>query len=145
MPISAARLLESPTAFYPNDDRVFQLFSGLGSAHPVKDNREFEIVSIFGAFYGHIYALIDEASHWAETNGLEAKCVRVLAARMMRSVATNVIENNDQRPIEILEDLLTPGGITETGLEILDASGALQKWQEALDNSLQQSRQINSI
>ena len=71
--------------------------------------------------------------------------MRVLAARMMRSVATNVIENNDQRPIEILEDLLTPGGITETGLEILDASGALQKWQEALDNSLQQSRQINSI
>ena len=95
--------------------------------------------------YGHIYALIDEASHWAETNGLEAKCARVLAARMMRSVAMNVIENNDPQPGEILEDLLTPGGITETGLEIIDASGALQKWQEALDNSLQQSRRINSI
>ena len=81
MPISAARLLESPTAFYPNDDRVFQLFSGLGSAHPVKDNREFEIVSIFGAFYGHIYALIDEASHWAEANVLEEIYARVLAAR----------------------------------------------------------------
>ncbi len=144
MPISTARFLESPTAFYPNDDGVFQLFSSLGSAHPVKDNREFEIASIFGAFYGQIFALIDEASHWAEANGLEAKYARVLAARMMRSVATNVIENNDQRPREILEDLLTPGGITETGLEILDTSGALQKWQEALDSSLQRSRQINS-
>ena len=144
MPISAARLLESPTAFYPHNDRIFQLFSSLGSAHPVKDYREFEIASIFGAFYGHIYALVDEASHWAETNGLEAKYARVLAACMMRSVATNVIENNDQRPREILKDLLTPGGITETGLEILDTSGALQKWQEALDSSLQRSRQINS-
>ena len=144
MPISAARLLESPTAFYPHNDRIFQLFSSLGSAHPVKDYREFEIASIFGAFYGHIYALVDEASHWAETNGLEAKYARVLAARMMRSVATNVIENNDQRPREILEDLLTPGGITETGLEILDTSGALQKWQEALDSSLQRSQRINS-
>ena len=143
-PISAARLLESPTAFYPNDDHVFQLFSGLGSAHPVKDNREFEIASIFGAFYGHIYALIDEASHWAEANGLEAIYAGVLAARMMTSVATNEIENNHQRPREILEDLLTPGGITETGLEILDTSGALQKWQEALDSSLQRSRLINS-
>ncbi len=144
MPISAARSLESQTTFYPNDDRVFQLFSGLGSAHPVKDKREFEIASIFSAFYGHIYALIDEASHWAEASGLEAKYARVLAARMMRSVATNVIENNEQRLREILENLLTPGGIAKTGLKILDTSGALQKWQEALDSSLQRSRQINS-
>ena len=144
MPISDALLLESPTVFYPNDDSIFQLFSDLGSAYPVKDNREFEIASIFASFYVHINALIDETSHWAETNSLEANDARFLAARIMRSVATNVIENNDQRPIEILKDLLTPGGITETSLEILDTSGALQKWQEVLDSSLQRSQQIIS-
>jgi len=144
MPISAVRLLESPTAFYPHDDRIFHLFSALGSAHPLKDDRQFEIASIFGAFYGHIHALVDEASRWAETNGLEAKYSRELTARMMRSVAANVIEKRDQRPKKILEDLLTPGGITETGLEILDTSGALQKWHEALDSSLRRARQIKS-
>ena len=144
MPISVARLLETPTAFFPHDDRVFQLFSGLNSAHPVKDNREFETASIFGAFYVYIYALVDEASHWAGKNGLEAKYAHVLAARRIGSVMTNIIENNGQRPIEILEDLLTPGGITETGFKILDASGALQKWQKALESSLQRSQQISS-
>ena len=144
MPISATRLLESPTAICPNDDNVFQFFPGLGSAHPVKNNRKFETASIFGAFYGQLYALIDETSQWAETNALEAKYACVLSAPVMRSDVTNVIENNVQRPREIRKDLLTAGGVTETGLEILDTSGALQKWQQALNSSLQHSRQINS-
>ena len=143
MPIAAMRSLESPTAFYPHDDRIFRLFSALGSAHPLKDERQFEITIIFGAFYGQIYALVAEASRWAETNGLKAKYSRVLITRMMRSVATSVIENNYQPPREILKDLLTPGGITEAGLEILDASGTLQKWQEDLESSLRRSQQIN--
>ena len=144
MPISAVRLLEGPTAFYPLDDRIFELFDSLGSAHPLEDEKKFEVASIFGAFYGQIYALIDEVSNWAESNGLDAEYSRVLTSRMIESAAKNVIENSSQRPRKLLDDLLTKGGITEACLEVLDTTGALQKWQEALDSSLERSRKLNS-
>ena len=144
MPISAVRLLEGPTAFHPLDARIFELFDSLGSAHPLEDEKKFEIASIFGAFYGHIYALIDEASSWAESNGLNAEYSRILISRMIESAATNVIKNSSEQPRKLLDNLLTKGGITEAGLEVLDTTGALQKWQEALNTSLERSRKLNS-
>ena len=63
---------------------------------------------------------------------------------MIESAAKNVTENSSQRPRKLLDDLLTKGGITEAGLEVLDTTGALQKWQEALDTSLERSRKLNT-
>ena len=142
MPISAVRLLEGPTAFQPNDERIFKLFDDLGSAHPLEEEINFEIASIFGAFYGYTHALIDEASNWAEIHGLDARYSRVLVSRMLSSAAANVIENNSDRPRKLLDDLLTTGGITEAGLKVLDLTGGLQKWQQALNSSLNRSRKL---
>ena len=142
MPISAVRLLRGPTAFYPNDKHIFQLFNDLGSAHPLNDEKNFEIASIFGALYGYTHALIDEASNWAELHGLNSRYSRVLVSRMLSSAAANVIENTSDRPRKILDDLLTTGGITEAGLKVLDLNDGLQKWRQALTSSLNRSRQL---
>ena len=80
---------------------------------------------------------------WAEKNGLEAVTSRELAARMVQASAAAVIDQNQRSPLELLEDLMTPGGITEEGLKILEDSSAITAWSAALDASYARAGQIN--
>ena len=143
MPIASSRIGASPTAFYPPDALVQEVLSTFGTAHPVQTAEQFETASIFGAYYGWIYAFLDEVSGWAAKNGLDPVTGRELAARMTQSAAAAVIANSDRAPIDLLNDLMTPGGITAAGKQVLDASGAFPQWSKALDAAAARSRQIS--
>lgn len=143
MPIAASRICKSPTAFFPDDPITADLFSRLGAAHPLTDETQFETASIFGAFYALSYAFIDEAARWGETNGLESIASRQLSARMVQAAAAAIINRSDRTPRDLLNDLMTPGGITEEGLNVLEDTQALSRWSEALDASARKSRSID--
>lgn len=142
MPLAASRIQASPTGFCPADATVQELFEATGTAHPFKEEEQFETASIFGAYYALIYAFIDEAAGWAQTNGLDAVDARKLTARMVQGAASAVIDGCDRPPRELLNDLLTPGGITEAGLEVLEDHEALSRWSQALDASLRRAKEI---
>ena len=143
MPIASSRIGASPTAFYPPDALTEEVLSTFGTAHPVQTAEQFETASIFGAYYGWIYAFLDEVSGWAAKNGMDPVAGRELAARMTQSAAAAVIANSDRAPIDLLNDLMTQGGITAAGKRVLDATGALPHWSEALDSAAVRSRQIS--
>lgn len=143
MPIAASRICQSPTAFFPDDPITTEVFERLGTAHPLSDEKQFDTASIFGAFYALSYAFVDEAACWAEKNGLEAIPSRQLAARMVQAAAAAIIDRSDRAPRELLGDLMTPGGITEEGLNVLDDTKALSRWSEALDASARKARSID--
>ncbi|MEQ8602911.1 MAG: pyrroline-5-carboxylate reductase dimerization domain-containing protein [Marivibrio sp.] len=142
MPIAASRIARSPTPFHPQNATVEAALARLGSAHPIESETAFETAGVFGAFYALTYAYIGEAADWAAANGLAAGDARALAARMAEAAAAAILEAPQKRPQQLLDDLMTEGGITEAGLEVLQATGALPRWAEALDASLARARRL---
>ncbi len=143
MPIAASRLGQSPTAFCPADAVAADILSRIGTAHPFDDEEQFRTASIFGAYYALSYAFIGEASGWAEANGLEATAARELSARMVQAAAAVIVDSSDRDPLDLLDDLMTPGGITEEGYKVLQQTNALARWSEALDASARKATSIN--
>lgn len=143
MPISASRIQSSPTAFCPNDPIAADVLGRLGSAHPFPDEAQFSTASIFGAYYALIFAFIDEASNWAEDEGLEPEAARHISARMVQAAASSIIANIDRPPRALLDDLMTPGGITEEGLKVLEDADAFAPWSAAMNASLKRARDLD--
>ncbi|MAO90340.1 MAG: hypothetical protein CMM78_12615 [Rhodospirillaceae bacterium] len=143
MPIAASRICHSPTAFFPDDPMVADIFNRIGTAHPFDDESQFGTASIFGAYYALSYAFIGEASGWAERQGLQPVAARQLAARMVQAAAAVIIDSSERPPRDLLDDLMTPGGITEEGLRVLEEKQAISSWSDALDASLKQALSID--
>lgn len=142
MPIAASRLRQSPTAYCPPDDMAEAVLDALGSAHAVEDDAQFETASIFGAYYGHLHVLYDQVAGWAEENGLPADTARALTARMAQAAAASILTQIDRRPRAPLDDLMTEGGITKAGLNVLDAADAFTPWSKALTAARHRSGEI---
>ncbi|MDF1749239.1 MAG: pyrroline-5-carboxylate reductase dimerization domain-containing protein [Alphaproteobacteria bacterium] len=143
MPIAASRICKSPTAFFPDDPMAADIFNRIGTAHPFEDEAQFGTASIFGAYYALTYAFIGEASGWAETKGLKPVAARQLAARMVQAAAAVIIDSSDRSPRDLLDDLMTPGGITEEGLRVLEETQAITQWSKAMEASWEQALSID--
>ncbi|MEQ8832373.1 MAG: NAD(P)-binding domain-containing protein [Alphaproteobacteria bacterium] len=142
MPIAASRIRQSPTAYCPPDEMAEAVFAALGSAHAVDGDDQFETASIFGAYYGHLHVLYDTVAGWAQDNGLPAETARALTARMAQAAAASILTQTDRRPRAPLDDLMTEGGITKAGLNILDTADAFTPWSDALSESRKRSGEI---
>lgn len=133
MPISAARIGESPTCLYPDLGPARDVLSLLGPVIAVPDESSFEAASVLGAFYGWVHALIGEVTDWATAAGVEPATARDLTARMTRAAAGMVLEQEELSLEAMLEELATPGGVTALGLDVLQDRAALTAWRESCE------------
>jgi pyrroline-5-carboxylate reductase len=136
MPISAAALMASPTAMFPNHPQVAELLAQVGSVIPLESELEFDAATANAAAYGWYFALMDEimqANVRAGLSPVSAKRISVetLAAAAKVSLASTIDSET------ILERLATPGGITTQGLEILKQQQAIKCWSTAFDAVVQ--------
>ena len=132
MPISCAAINESPTLLYPDDPRAHALFALLGQVHVLPDESQFAPASAIAAFYGWVYALLDEMVAWTAQAGVPAQTARGLVLETVRGAVDMALRHPDQELAAMLDTLATPGGITEQGLRILRRDGGLTAWTEAL-------------
>jgi pyrroline-5-carboxylate reductase len=140
MPLTASRIGESPTILYPGSDAVRAALAPLGTVIAVADEAAFEIASVDAAVYGWAFALIGAMSDWSAEAGLEPAVARHLTAHVFRA-ATGMVLKHPGAPLpEMLEELATPGGITELGLAELSDRDALDAWKAAADKVLERLR-----
>lgn len=133
MPMSAARIGESPTCLYPDLAPARALFSRLGPVVALSDEPAFEAASVLGAYYGWIHALIGSVAEWTAGAGVDAATARDLTAHMTRAAADMVRHQRELGFAEIVAELATPGGITALGLGRLNERGALEAWRDACE------------
>ena len=136
MPVTSASIGESATALFPDDAVARDALALFGRVEGFEDEPAFEAASNLGAFYGLVFAMIAEVSRWTETQGVPAEQARCLTAGMVRGAASVALGRPEADADRILYDLMTPGGITEAGLESLRASGGLTAWPKAMDAAL---------
>jgi pyrroline-5-carboxylate reductase len=131
MPISCAAINTSPTLLYPDDPQAHALFALLG--HVLPDESRFAPASVIAAFYGWVYALLDETVAWTTRAGVPPQTARSLVLETVRGAADMALAQPDQDLAAMLDALATPGGITGHGLNVLRRRGGLAAWTEALE------------
>ncbi len=130
MPLTAAAQAASPTPLFPADVELEHLLAAFGPVLTLGSESEFETATVCAAVYGWIQMLARITADWSVTQGLPEASARQLAA--MTAVAAGQNLAGSTAPMDrLLSDLATPGGITELGLNLLRARGAVAAWEEA--------------
>ncbi len=141
IPISCAAINQSPTLLFPDNHQARALLSHLGQVHLLPNESCFTSASAIGAFYGWIYALLDEIISWTTQTGVPHQAARNIVLETVLG-AVNMALNEPKKELNvILDTLATPGGITKQGLNVLHQHQALLVWTEAL-NSI--SKRLNA-
>jgi pyrroline-5-carboxylate reductase len=133
MPITCAAINRSPTLLYPENPQARALFELLGSVHALTDEAEFTPASVIAAYYGWVYALLDETVAWTAAAGVPQQTARALVLETTRGAAEMGLAHPEQELSALLDSLATPGGITRDGLKILEERKSLAAWTEALN------------
>jgi pyrroline-5-carboxylate reductase len=133
MPISCAALNQSPTLLCPDHAQARALFELLGRVHVLTDESQFTPASVISAFYGWVYALLDETVAWTFQAGVPPETARGLVLETVQGAAAMALAEPDRDLAAMLATLATPGGITELGLDVLHQQQGLDAWTAALD------------
>jgi pyrroline-5-carboxylate reductase len=131
MPNLAAALGKSPIALvahglYPQQrDAITDLAVKLGSAEWLADESQFELVTaLAGSGPGFVYRFIDALAAGATRLGLDEAQAQRLAVQMVEGAAA-LASASPNSPGELARRVASPGGMTQKGLDVLDADQAL--------------------
>lgn len=132
MPITAAELGASPTLVYPMHPAAAAFLETIGTVIPLEREADFDVGSVSAALYGWAQRLIIDAASWSSDAGLDPQTARQLIAQTF--VAAGRMMAEKEAPMEnVLASLITPGGITEAGLNHLETKEISQAWTGACD------------
>ncbi len=132
MPLTAAAQAASPTTLFPADADLERLLSAFGPVLPLGSEAEFETATICAAAYGWIQKLVQLTAEWSVAQGMPAASARQLSALTAVAAGRNIASSSTPMD-QLLLELVTPGGITDRGLDLLQDRGALAAWEEACD------------
>ncbi|MGB7373683.1 pyrroline-5-carboxylate reductase family protein [Pontixanthobacter sp.] len=132
MPNLAVALRKSPNALIAeglDDDRrtaVTRLAADIGTAEWLEDESKFDLVTaLAGSGPGFVYRFIDALAAGAAKLGLdETQSVRL--ATVMVDGAAALASASDDGPGDLAQRVASPGGMTQKGLDVLDADDALR-------------------
>ncbi|MFX0209069.1 MAG: NAD(P)-binding domain-containing protein [Candidatus Hodarchaeota archaeon] len=133
MPISSAAINRSPTLLYPDHPQARELFSLLGQVLILPEESLFTPASVIAAFYGWVYALMDETIKWTIQEGVPSEIAKNLVIRTIQGAVEMSLANQEQDLTNMLSTLVTKGGITEYGLSILNQKKGIKAWTDALE------------
>lgn len=136
MPLTCAAVNKSPTLLHPDHPQTRSLFELLGNVLAVADEAQFTPASAIAAFYGWVYALLDETVAWTVRAGVPAQSARRLVLETARGAAEMGLSHPDQELSTLLDALATPGGVTRQGLQTLQEKQGLTAWTDALETVL---------
>lgn len=135
MPTVAAEFGESATLIYPGLAQLTPLLDAIGKSFVLDSEDQFEVGSVSAAIFGWAQALIQASSAWSAQRGMDEDQARALLAQTFVSAGATVA--GSELPVsKLLDNLATPGGITETGLNHLDDAGAIEAWNGASNAAL---------
>ena len=133
MPTNSGMIGSAAIPMHPYNAKADKLLSMLGCTFVIEDEKIYEACATLGAYYGWLLGLMDESAGWLEGKGTNPVLARRMVSQVFRSVA-NVVEHRDQESLSFLVDeLRTPGGLTEHGLDIFEETNAIKTWSKILD------------
>lgn len=154
MPNLAAALGKSPIALVGDVDDVARqqveaLMAPLGQAEWLSDENQMDLVTaLAGSGPAFVYRFIDALAESAAALGLPREQADRLALSMVEGAAM-LAASSEYSPGELARRVASPGGVTQVGIDILDADRRLALLMEdtlrgARDRSAEMTRQARA-
>tara|TARA_R110002110_G_scaffold91964_33_gene239367 strand:- start:1233 stop:2000 length:768 start_codon:yes stop_codon:yes gene_type:complete len=137
MPLTASRIGESPTLLYPDSPVLRHALKSLGPVIALPDEPSFDLATVNAAVYGWVFALIAEVTDYTISEGLDPAVARHITTHSFRAATGMILKHPGQPISDMIDDLATPGGITEQGLSHLVSEDALKAWGRASEQVVQ--------
>ena len=135
LPSTAKRL--GPTAIYPPDRLVEDLFTTIGTVFAVETEGEFDAMSAASATIASYFAFTDTVASWLAQNGVPESKARDYIVRVFLGVTTAAVESPEHSFESLAGKHATAGGINEQFLKYLIKQGVLDHVSKGLDAVMQ--------
>ena len=130
MPLTATEIGASATPVFPDIGTARPILNALGSVVALAREEDFEVATVSAAIYGWAQDLMRQSIEWSAAGGLERAAARQLVANTFVA-AGRLIAEKDAPLDDMLRQLVTPGGITERGLQVLAERDVPSAWTAA--------------
>ncbi|MCQ6276971.1 pyrroline-5-carboxylate reductase [Bacillus sp. V3B] len=141
MPNTSAAVGSSATIISPgkyvNDEQLTvteSLFQAVGLVRQVKEEDVDSVTAIAGSGPAYIYYLIEAMFHSLKELHLESQLGEELILQTIQGTI-DVLKSTDQTPAELYQNVKSPGGTTEAGLNVLENN----HFQEIMINCIKQA------
>lgn len=136
IPLPAVADGHGSTVICPPDPIARQLFSALGEAVEVDDERQFDALSAVTATMASFYAVLEAQAEWLVKQGLSGAAARTFLSGYCVGLAHETTKTK-QPFAAMIEHLMTPGGLNEQMHAELSQRGTYTHYGDALDRVLQ--------
>lgn len=120
------------TAIYPPTPDVAALFNQLGTAVEVSDPAELELLLTASALMGTYFGLLEKASEWLQSKGLQSKDANAYL-RLLHAGLANALTTNEAHFSALREEFSTKGGLNEQLFDVFSNNGGLTALDTGLD------------
>ncbi len=138
LPSTAKRI--GPTAIYPSDPFVNDLFAAVGTVFEIESEDKFEAICATTATMAFTYTFFDGIASWLIRNNIPEAEARDYVARMFYGLASTAVDAEDQSFESLAKQHTTAGGINEQFLKHMVERGLLANISGGLDAILQRIR-----
>ncbi|MEM5387895.1 pyrroline-5-carboxylate reductase [Paraburkholderia phymatum] len=132
IPLPAVADGKGCTAIYPPDGVAKSLFSALGETVEVESEHQFDALHAVTATMASSYAVLEHQASWLTQQGLPYGAARAFLSGYCVGLAHETTQT-EQSFAEMIEYLMTPGGLNEQLHSELSSLGAYRHYGDALD------------
>jgi pyrroline-5-carboxylate reductase len=143
VPLPSAAKRIGPTAIYPPDPLVGDLFAAIGTVFGVESEDEFEAICAATATIASYYAFIDGIASWLSQNGVPKGKAHDYVARMFWGLTSIAVDAPDRTFQSLASAHATSGGINEQFLKHMEEHGLSETVSRSLDAVLQRIREAS--
>lgn len=133
IPLPSAAQRQSPTAIYPYDEAVLQLFRRVGPAFAVETEEQFNALGAASSAVASYFAFADSIASWLMRYGLPAAPARDYVSRLLPLLPEEVAHAPELDFRSMAAAHATQGGLNEQLLKHLETQGVFTTIHEGLD------------
>lgn len=151
MPNTSAAIGKSATAIAINE-RVTEkqmviakgLFETVGLTTVVEENQLDAVTGLSGSGPAYIYYLVEAMEKSAVEIGLEQQMAKELIIQTLIGAA-EMLSVSKKAPLQLRQDVTSPGGTTEAGIRVLEKHGVQNAFVSCIKEAAAQSQRLGSM
>lgn len=121
---------------------IARILSSVGLAVEVPESQMDAVTGVAGSSPAFFYMVIDAISDAGVLNGLTREQAVKLASQSMLGAAKMVLETG-KHPDQLRDEVCSPGGTTIVGVKILEDMGMRSAMSNAVDGTIERSREMS--
>lgn len=133
VPLPSTALHTGPIALYPAHETAATVFSPLGTLVTLETEAQLETLSIITGLLAPYYDMLASIVSWAQKEGVPPQSAAPYTASMFASLSAIALESNASDMNAMKNSCMTPGGLNELAMRIIDQEQSFAGIVKALE------------